>query len=102
MSFEIKSTTWMVPGGPLRKDEITTIPSQDHTQRIVMQQMLRKIKQIRTTRRTEEMEDSIAETEMEVARSNLKESAMIKRLEVTQRDLDFPAECAQRPLTQTY
>ena len=92
----------MVPRRPSRKEEITTIPNHDHTQYAVMQQMLRKIKQIRTTHRTEEMEDSIAETEMEVARNNLKESAMTKRLEVTQRDLDFPAECVQKPLIQTY
>ena len=102
MNLEIKSTTWMVPGGPLREEEITTIPSQGHIQRAVMQPMLRKIKQIRTTSRTKEMKDSITETEMEVARSNLKESAMTKRLEVTQRDLNFPAECAQKPLIQTY
>ena len=92
----------MVPGRPLREEEITTIPNHDRTQRAVMQQILRKIKQIRTTHRTEEMEDSIAETEMEVARSNLRESAMIKNLEATLRDLDFPAECAQRLLIQTY
>ena len=92
----------MVLGGPLREEEITTIPCQDHKQCVVMQQMLRKIKQIRTTHRTEEMEDSITETEMEVARNNLKESVMTKGLEVTQRDLDFPAECVQKPLIQTY
>ena len=94
MNLEIKSTTWMVPGGPLREEEITAIPSQDHTQHIVMQQMLRKIKQIRTTHRTEEMEDSIAETEIKVARSNLEEIAITKKLEVAQRNLDVPAECA--------
>ena len=102
MNLETKSTILMVPRRPSRKEEITTIPNHDHTQYAVMQQMLRKIKQIRTTHRTEEMEGSIAETEMEVARSNLKESTMIKMLEVTQRDLDSLVECAQRPLTQTY
>ena len=67
-----------------------------------MQQMLRKTKQIRTRRRTEELEDSTAETETEVTGSNLEEIAMIEKLEVTQRNLDSPAEYAQKPLTQTY
>ena len=102
MNLETKSTILMVPEKPLREEEITTIPNQDHTQRAVMQQMLRKIKQIRTTHRTEEMEDSITETDIEVPRSNLKESMMIKKPEVIPRDLDFSAECAQGPLTQTY
>ena len=88
MNLEIKSTTWIVPGGPLREEKITTIPSQDHTQHIVMQAMLRKIKQIRTTHRTEEMEDSITETEMEVTRSNLKESMMTKRAEYSTESSD--------------
>ena len=48
------------------------------------------------------MEDSITETEMEVARSNLEGITMTKKLEVTQRKCDFPAECAQKPLTKTY
>ena len=67
-----------------------------------MPQMLRKIKPARTIHRRKEMGDSITKTEVEVTRSSLKGSAMIKRLGATQRDLDFPAECAQRPLTQTY
>ena len=102
MNLEIKSTTLMGPGGPLREEEITAIPSQDQTQHVVIQQMLRKIKQIRKIHRAEEVEGSTTKTEMEVARSNLKERAMIKRLEVTKRYLDSPVECAQRPLTQTY
>ena len=64
--------------------------------------MSRKIEPTRTINRAKDMGDSITETEMEVTRSSLKESVMIKRLGATQRDLDFPAECAQRPLTQTY
>ena len=93
----------MVPGRPLGEEEITSVlPNHDHTQRAVMEQMLGTIKQIRTTCRTEEMEDSISETEMEVARSNLEEMAMTKKLEVTQRNLYFPAEFAEKPLTQTY
>ena len=102
MNLEIKSTTWMVLGGPLREEEITTIPSQDHIQCMVMQQMLRKIKQRRTIHRAEEVEGSTTKTEMKVVRSNLKEITMIKKPEVIQRDLDFSAECAQGPLTQTY
>ena len=35
-------------------------------------------------------------------RNNLKKSEMTKRLEVTQRDLGFPAKCVQKPLIQTY
>ena len=48
------------------------------------------------------MNDSITKTEMEAARSSLKENAMIKILEVTIRGPDFPAECAQRLLIQIY
>ena len=92
----------MVPGRPLREEEITTIPNHDCTQHTVMQQVLKKTKQIRTTRKTEEMEDSTAETETEVTGSNLEEISMIKKLEVTQRNLDSPSECAQKPRTQTY
>ena len=67
----------MVPGRPLREEEITTIPNHDRTQHTIMQQMLRKTKQIRTRRRTEELEDSIAETEMEVARRRAEEENAI-------------------------
>ena len=102
MNLETKSTILIVPGRPLRDEETTTIPSYNRTQYAVMQQMLRKTKQIRTTRRTKEMEDSTAETETEVAGSNLEEITMIEKLEVTQRNLDSPAEYAQKPLTQTY
>ena len=62
----------MVPGGPLREEKITAIPSQDHTQCVVMPQMLRKIKPARTIHRTKEMGDSITETEVEVTKSSLK------------------------------
>ena len=47
------------------------------------------------------MGNSIAETEVEVTRSSLKESGMIKMLGATQKDLDFPVECAQKPLTHS-
>ena len=67
-----------------------------------MPQMLRKIKPARTIYRRKEMGDSITKTEVEVTRSSLIERVMIKKPGVTQRDLDFPAECAQRPLIQTY
>ena len=67
-----------------------------------MQQILWKTKQIRTRCRTEELEDSIAETEMESAGNNLEETAVIEVLEMTRRNLDSPAEYAQKPLTQTY
>ena len=60
------------------------------------------MKQIRTRCRTEELEDSTTETETEAAGSNLEEIAMIEVLEVTRRNLDSPAMCAQKPLTQTY
>ena len=92
----------MVPGRPLREEEITTIPNHDRTLHTIMQQILWKTKQIRTRRRTEELEDSIPETEMESAGNNLEETAVIEVLEMTRRNLDSPAEYAQKPLTQTY
>ena len=102
MSLETKSTILRVPRKPSREEEIITIPNHDHTQYAVMQQTLRKIKQIRKTRRTREMEDSTAETEMEVAGRNLEEIAMTKKLEVTRGNLNSPVKCVQKPLTQTY
>ena len=65
-----------------------------------MPQMSRKMKPTRTTNRTEDMENSIEETEVEVIRSSQKESTRIKKLRATQKDPDFPAECVWRPLTQ--
>ena len=102
MNLETKSTILMVPGRPSREEEITTIPNHNRTWYAVMQQMLRKTKQIRTTHRTGEMEDSTAETETEVTGSNLEEIAMIEKLEVTRGNLDSPAKCLQKILTQTY
>ena len=65
-----------------------------------MPQMSKKMKPTRTTNGTEDMENSIKETEVEVIRSNRKETARIKKLRATQKGPDFPAECVQRPLTQ--
>ena len=92
----------MVPGRPSREEEITKKPNRDCTQYTVMQQMLRHTKQRRTTRRTGEMEEQTTETETEVAGINLEEIAMIEKLEVTRGNLDSPAKCVQKPLTQTY
>ena len=57
-----------------------------------MPQMSRKIEPKRTANRTEDMENSIAKTEVEIIRSSLRESAMIKKLVATQKVPDFPAE----------
>ena len=92
----------MVPGRPSREEEIVTIPNHHRTQHKIMQQMLRKTQQIKTKCRTEELEDSTTETETESARNNLEGITMIEVLEMTRRDLDSPAEYAQKPLTQTY
>ena len=102
MNLETKSTILMVPGRPLREEEITTIPNHYRTLHTIMQQILWKTKQIRTRCRTEELEDSIAETDMESAGNNLEGIAMIEVLEMTRGDLDSPAEYAQKLLTQTY
>ena len=67
-----------------------------------MQQMLRKTQQIKTKRRTEELEDSTAETEIESTRNNLEGITKIEVLEMTRGDLDSPAEYAQKPHTQAY
>ena len=65
-----------------------------------MPQMSRKIEPTRTTNRTKDMENSIAETEVEVTRCSQKGSTMIKISRATQKDPDFPTECVQKPLTQ--
>ena len=67
-----------------------------------MQQILEKKKQKRTRCRTEELEDSIAETGTESAGNNLEETAMIEVLEMTRKNRDSPVEYAKKPLTQTY
>ena len=83
MNSETKSTIFMVLGRLSRKKEIATIPSHNRTQHKVMQQMLRKTQQIKTKRRTEELEDSTAETETESPRNNLERIAMIEVLEIS-------------------
>ena len=65
-----------------------------------MPQMSRKIKPTRTTNGTEDMENSIKETEVEVIRSSQKESVRIKKLRATPKDPDFPTECVRRPHNQ--
>ena len=65
-----------------------------------MPQMSRKMKPTRTTNGTEDMGNSLEETEVEVIRSSQKESVRIKKLRATPKDPYFPAECVQRPLTQ--
>ena len=90
MNLETKSTILMVPGRPLREEEITTIPNHDRTQHTIMQQMLRKTQQIKTRRRIEELEDSTAETEIESTRNNLEGITKIEVLEMTRGDLDSP------------
>ena len=62
--------------------------------------MSRKIEPTRTVNRTKDMGNSIAEPEVEITISILKEGSMIKKLGATQKDPDFPAECVQKPLTQ--
>ena len=86
----------------MRKRKDNLILSKEHTQHVVMPQMSKKTEPTRTTNRTKDMENSIAETEVETTMSILKESMMIKKLGATQKDPDFPAECVQKPLTQIY
>ena len=71
-----------------RRDNYNT-QSRSHTVRSYATNV-KEDKEIRTTSRTKEMKDSIAEIEMEVARSNLEEITMTNLLEATKRNLNYP------------